>query len=184
MRGEMRQVPLALAAAAVLFTGACDRQDRAQADSVFERAGEAIGSAADTVAGRIAGRGYTNTEMLGFINAYNDAEIAMGGAANAKATDPQVKAFAQRLVAEHRALKAAVDSSARGMSLTPSAPADDEDLSEDHQKAMQELGAQAKGREYDEKFLEHEIMMHRKVLDEIEASIERNRNPELRALLE
>ena len=184
MRGEMRQIGLAMAAATVLFVGACDREDRAQADSIVERAGQAIGAAGDTIAGRIRGREYSNVEMLGLINLVNDAEVEMGTMAAAKATDPAVRTFAQRLIADHRALKAKVDSSSRGLAVTPAAPSDDEDIAEDHQKAMQELTAQAKGREFDENFVEHEVRIHRKILDEIEDAIEGNNNPEIRALLE
>jgi putative membrane protein len=184
MRGKRWQGRLTLTAMVAVLAAGCDRADRAQADSVVERAGEAVGAAVDTVSNRIRGREYSNTEMLGFINRYNDAEIEMAALAGPKATDAEVKAFATRIAADHKALKAAVATAAASLNLTPAAPDDDEDLAEDHMKGMQELRDQARGREFDEKFLEHEIRMHRKALDEIKDALDANRNPEIRALLE
>jgi len=49
---------------------------------------------------------------------------------------------------------------------------------------MQELNGKESGRPFDEAYLEHEIRMHKAVLDEIEDTLGRNRNPELKAVLE
>ena len=163
---------------------ACDAEDRANVDSGLTKAVEAIAEATDSAAGRIVGREYSNTELLGFINAMNDAEVEMGEMARPKATDAEVRAFAQRIVADHRALKTEVATSGRELNLTPAAPDDDDDLREDHEEGMRDLREKAQGREFDEAFLEHEISMHRKALGQIEDALEDNRNPELRSLLE
>lgn len=184
--GGLTQV--VLAAALVTFLGACNRGDReeaaADAETAASRAGGAVGAAADTAAGRVAGAEYTNAQLIAFVNAYNDAEIEMGQMAQPKATDPEVRQFAQRIVGEHRALKTQVTTTAQRLNITPTMPENDEDLLEDHQEGMRDLNAKARGREFDEAFLEHEIKMHKKVLDEIEDSLGRNRNPEIRPLLE
>jgi putative membrane protein len=153
-------------------------------DTAFGKVGEAVNAAADTVAGRIAGREYTNAELVGFVNAYNDDEIEIGRMAQTKATDPQVRDFARRIVSEHRALKTEVTSAAQRLSLTPTMPTADENLPEDHQTGMRELNALAKGREFDRAFVKHEIKMHKKVLDEVEDALRRNRNQEIRPVLE
>ncbi len=49
---------------------------------------------------------------------------------------------------------------------------------------MRELNEKASGKPFDEAFLEHEIRMHKVVLDEIEDTLGRNRNPELKPVLE
>jgi putative membrane protein len=186
---------LALAVAALALLGACSREDRAEVDTalgnvadtvgaVAGRAGDAAARAADTVAGRVAGREYTNAELTGFINAYNDAEIEIGQLAQTKATDAQVRAFARRIVTDHRALKTEVTNAVRQLNIAPTMPAADEDLPEDHQAGMRDLRDKPRGREFDEAFVEHEIKMHKKVLDEVEDALERNRNQEIRAVLE
>ena len=174
---------LSLAIVASGLLAACagerDRVDTALADAVG-----ALDAAVDSAAGRLAGREYTNAELTGFINAYNDAEIEMGQMAATKATDTQVRDFARRIVSEHQGLKTAVTSTSRTIGITPAAPADDEDLAEDHQEGMRDLQAMARGREFDRAFIDHEITMHRRVLDEIEDAIGRNRNTEINTLLE
>lgn len=177
----MRRV-LGIFSAALLV--ACNRGDRANVDTALTQAVDAIGAVADSAAGRLAGREYSNAELTGFLHTYNTAEVEVGQMARTKASDPGVRAFAQRIVADHRALEAEVTRTSQGLNVTPAIREDIEDLTEDHQKGMQELNGKAKGREFDEAFLEHEIKMHKKVLDEIEDSLGRNRNPELRPLLE
>ena len=177
----MRRI-LAIFSAAALV--ACNRGDRADADTALTKAVDAIGAVTDSAAGRLAGREYSNAELAGFLHTYNTAEIEIGQMALTKATDPGVRAFAQRIITDHRALEAEVTKASQGLNVTPAIGADIEDLTEDHQKGMAELNGKAKGREFDEAFLEHEIKMHKKVLDEVEDSIGRNRNPELRPLLE
>jgi predicted outer membrane protein len=49
---------------------------------------------------------------------------------------------------------------------------------------MRDLRAKAKGAEFDEAFLEHEIRMHRKMLDEVKDAIGRSQSADMRALLE
>ena len=163
---------------------ACARDAGDKVDSGLAKAVEAIGAATDSAAGRLAGAEYTNAQLTAFLNTYNDAEIEMGQMAQSKATDPEVRTFAQALVTEHRALKAEVTSTAQRVGVTPAVEADIENVTERHQEAMQELSAKAAGRPFDEAFLEHEIRMHKAVLDEIEDSLGRNRNPELKPLLE
>lgn len=185
----------ALAAGIVAAIGACTsgERDRAAAEvdtaagrigEVAGRVGEGIGTAADSVAGRIAGREYTNAELVGFINAYNDAEIEIGGLARTKATDPAVRQFAQRVVTEHRALKTEATSTARRLNITPTMPAADEGVQDDHREAMRDFNERARGKEFDEAFVEHEIKMHKNVLDEIEDALGRKKNEEIRTLLE
>jgi putative membrane protein len=172
-------------AAAIALLAACNR-DRAVAktDTALENAADALSKAADSVAGRVAGREYTNGELTALVNAYNDAEIEMGEMAQAKATDTAVRNFARRIVTEQRALKAEVTATVQRLNITPLMPSDDEDLRADHQKGLSDLNGKAKGREFDEAFLEHEIAMHKKVLDEVDDALGRNRNQEIRTLLE
>jgi len=172
----------ALSSAALL--GACNRGERATVDTAVTDTGGAIAAGVDTVASRVAGREYTNAELVAFINAYNDAEVEVGRMAQTKATDAQVRAFARRIVGEHQALKTDVTSTAKQANVTPAMPDDDEDLTKDHQDGMRDLNGKAKGKEFDEAFLEHEIKMHKKVLDEVDDALGRNRNPEIRPLLE
>jgi putative membrane protein len=152
-------------------------------DTALANAVEAIGAATDSAAGRLAGREYTNAEFAAFLTTYSDAEIEMAQMAQSKATDAEVRAFARELVTSHRAMKTEVANTARLNNVTPSIAADDEALTEEHQEGMKDLNARARGAEFDEAYLEHEISMHRRVLDVIEDALDDNRNAEMQPLL-
>jgi len=190
-----RLLRAALAATIVAALGACTSGDRDRAAAEVDTAGARIGEAAgrvgervgatfDSLGGRIGGREYTNAELVGFINGYNSAEIEIGGLARTKATDPEVRQFAQRIITEHRALLNEASSTARRLNIVPVMPAADEGIQSGHREAMRDFNARAKGKEFDQAFVEHEIQMHRNVLDEIEDALEGKRNEEIRPLLE
>jgi putative membrane protein len=187
MKGNLRIAHLSMAVTAAVgavLLGACNRADRAEVDTALGKAGEVATAAVDTVAGRLAGQEYTNAELVGFVNTYNDAEVEIGQLAQTKATDTQVRDFARRIVTEHRALKTEFTNAAQRLSLTPTMPRADENLPEDHQAGLRDLNALAKGRDFDRAFVKHEIKMHRKVVDEVEDALRGNRNAEIRPVLE
>jgi putative membrane protein len=187
MNGNLRTGHLSMAVTAAIgavLLGACNRADRAEVDTALGKAGAVVAGAVDTVAGRLGGQEYTNAELAGFVNAYNDAEVEIGQLAQTKATDTQVRDFARRIVSEHRALKTEVTNAAQRLSLTPTMPTADENLPEDHQAGMRDLNALAKGREFDRAFVKHEIKMHKKVLDEVEDALRGTRNADIRPVLE
>src|SRR5687768_4029129 len=105
-------------ALAVTLLAACQGDAGDKVDSGLTKAVEAIGAATDSAAGRLAGAEYTNAQLTAFLNTYNDAEIEMGQMAQPKATDPEVRAFAQSLVTEHSALKTEVTSTAQRLGVT------------------------------------------------------------------
>jgi putative membrane protein len=178
--GRLRAVAIV---AIIASLGACDRGDRERAVAEIDSALDTARARLDTAVGRV-GREYSDAELTGFINAFNDAEVEVGQLAASKATDPEVKAFASQIVRDHRALKAEVNRTVQQLNLTPTIPEDDEDLAEDHQTGMRDLRAKATGGAFDEAFLEHEIRMHRKVLDEVRDAIGRSQSVDMRTLLE
>jgi putative membrane protein len=179
-KGQLRILALIATAA---WLGACDRGDRETAMAEMDSALDTAKARLDTAVGRL-GREYSDAELTGFVNEFNDAEVEIGQLAASKATDAQVKAFASQIVRDHRALKADNNRTVQQLNITPTVPEDDEDLAEDHQAAMQDLRAKAKGAAFDEAFVEHEIRMHRKVLDEVKDAIGRSQSADMRTLLE
>lgn len=168
---------LLVAAAALLAS--CNRSDRAAIDTATGKVASRLDSAITATR-----QEYTDAELTGLLNLVNNAEVEMGVAVAAKATDPQVKAFAQRISREHKALKAEVDAVAQKLSLSPTVPGNDESLADSHRRAMSDLNGKARGDDYDEAFLEHEISMHKKILDEVNDALGRSPNAAMRALLE
>jgi putative membrane protein len=173
---------LAIVATAALL-GACDRGDRETAMAEIDTALDTAKARLDTAVGRL-GREYTDAELTGFLNAFSDAQVEVGQLAMSMATDVQVKTYSSRIVRDHQALKTDVNRTVQQLNLTPTVPEDDENLAEDHQAGMRDLRAKARGAEFDEAFLEHEIRMHRKMLDEVKDAIGRSQSADMRALLE
>ena len=180
---KTRQLRTLAIVAMAASLGACNRGDRETAMAEMDSALDTAKARLDTAVGRL-GREYSDAELTGFINAFNDVEVEVGQLAMSKATDAQVKAFASQIVRDHRALKTDVNRTVQQLNVTPTVPENDENLAEDHQAGMRDLRAKAKGAEFDEAFLEHEIRMHRKVLDEVRDAIGRSQSAELRTLLE
>lgn len=173
---------LSIVAIAAMIS-ACDRGDRETAMAELDTALDTARARMESAAGALGSREYSDAEMLGLVRALDDTEIEIGRLGMSLATDPQVKSFATRIVREHRELKAATDSVAYQLELDPVLPEDDEDLIDDHRAAMRDLRTKAQGDEFDEAFLEHQIAMHRKLLDEVRLAAERSQDPTLRALL-
>jgi putative membrane protein len=126
---------------------------------------------------------YSGGELLGLLNMVSDGDIEAGTLAQTKATDAQVKRLAAQFASDHQAMKGEIAALSTKLGIAPVTPKDDEDLSEDHKKAMADLGSKSVGREWDEAYLEHEIKVHKEAIDEIGEAVEKEQNPEMKALL-
>ena len=172
-----------LAATMTALAAGCGDRDRV-IDEDLTQAVESLAASVDSAAGDLMGGDYSDTELVGLIDVVNDAEIEMGTMAQTKATDPQVREFARRIIADHRALKTRASAMAENLNLTAALPDEAEDLRENHQEAMRDLEKKTKGAEFDKAFIEHEVRMHRRVLDDVEDALERKESSQLRPLLE
>lgn len=175
---------LAVSLVVIAAVAACDRGDRADIDTGLARVGSAVSGAADSVGSLIKGREYNTAELLGVISAHADHQIELGQLAQPKATDPQVRTFAETIVREHRALKTEITSAAQQANATPTALGDDSDMRRELQEALRELRDEPKGKEFDKEFVEHQVERHRSVLADLDGAIDGNRNTEIRPLLE
>lgn len=164
---------------ATTLIASCDRADRAAVDTAAGSVASRIDSAVTA-----ARREYTDAELLGLLNRFNAAEVELGNVAATKATDADVQAFARRVAADHKTLAADIDALAEKLSLTPTVPRNDEGIPDAHSRAMSELNAKPKGKEFDETYLERQISLHRKILDEVNDALGRTQNADMRILLE
>lgn len=172
-----------MAAAAVVMIGACAPKD----DNV---ATTDTGMMADT--GRMADTGmgpgamtreWNDANVVAYLVSANKTDIESGEAAVKKATDPQVKAFAQRMVKEHGAALKKVEALATKLNITAPGTGDDE-IVKDHNEAMKDLAEKDKGRSFDEAYIEHKIAMHKDLIDDLEDAREKTMNAELKSTIE
>jgi putative membrane protein len=148
------------------------------------------GAAVDTIAGEVDSvvratvNEYTEPELLGLLNEGERGYVEASEFAQTRATDPEVKAFARLIISNHKPLTADISSTAKTLNVKPVLPRNDEDVVEDRVEGMTSLRAKPVGKEFDEAYLEYEIRMHRKILDEVNDALGRNQRAEIRALLE
>ena len=172
-RMSSRCLLVVLAAASLAACG--DRTPEATIDT----AAGAVDSALN-----VAGTEYTPAELLGLINEGQNAYVEASTLAQTKATDAGVKSFAKQIVDANRSDTSGIGSTAKTLNLTPMLPTNDENVSEDRVDGMKNLRDKAMGKEWDEAYLEFQIKMHRKILDEVNDALGRNPTAEMRTLLE
>lgn len=143
----------------------------------------AAAATADSAATAVT-REYNDGELIALLAAADSGEIEMSAMAEAKLTDAAVKAYAKQLATDHRTMKEEGQALGAKIGATPSMPRNDEDVVEDHHEAMTSLNGKAAGKEFDEAYLEHQISMHKKVLDEINDALSRTQNADMKAFLE
>ena len=162
-----------VALAAVIFaatacSGGGEHDDSLAADS----------GAVNSASGDVAGANMATPAMVvGFLTTVNTGEIEAGQLATDKATNAQVKQYAQMMVTDHRRANQMVDSTAGNVAGNPNAPAGASaqggqpaaDVHAMHQQAMQSLQNTPKGRGFDSTYIALMIAGHQDVLTRLES---------------
>jgi putative membrane protein len=136
----------------------------------------------DTTAAGGAVEAYSDANAVAFLQTVNTGEVEAGALAKTKARDPEIKAFARQMEADHTTMKNEVAAGAERLGL--SATATDNDVLEDHQEVMRGLNEAKAGDEFDDKYIDEQVKAHKNALDEIDDAIEKTQNAEFKALLQ
>lgn len=155
-------VGLMLLLAATACQGRTDnsRRDQSAATPPDTAASEARGGpAATTPKG-----GLGDSNIVALLDEANMADSAAGAMALKKATNPDVKAFAKLMMAEHHALRAAGQALAKQLGVTPKPPERDP-LAGYIRNETDALKKTPKGAEFDRTYIDHEVSIHQAVLD-------------------
>ena len=170
MQNETRRPALTMTLMLLLATAACQgKTDRAggsesaAADSTAAVA-DSTAKAASSDSAASSKRGMTDESILGMLDGANKADSAGGALAAKKATDPEVKAFAQMMMTDHHALRAAGEELATKLGITPKAPAKDPiaGYAAAETAALQKA---KKGEDFDKTYIDNEVTVHQAVLD-------------------
>ncbi|HET7910036.1 MAG TPA: DUF4142 domain-containing protein [Nitrospira sp.] len=111
----------------------------------------------------------SNANLVHVLDTIDEAEIDAARLAMDKAADSEVRAFAGRILNEHRGLADANGRLARELALQPTPPALASDLKRAHIEAMHELRAKS-GRHFDQVYLRYEIQRHVEAFNFLEAA--------------
>jgi putative membrane protein len=198
-----RTALIVLSAVVASGLGACKPRDNA-ADSVALRtdsAGGRVDSAARANANAATNattdsarradsanatrNGWSEPSILGFTWAANNGEIQMGQLGAKKATNAKVKAFAQELVTEHRAMLNEGKTLAGKINAKADTAANDvRDLINHGRDEVKDFTDKKAGADWDKDFINKMIDDHQKVLDKLQDAAKNTTNTDLRAALE
>jgi putative membrane protein len=127
--------------------------------------------------------GLSDANIVALLDEANAADSASGAYAVGKATNPDVKAFAKLMMGEHHALRAQGQQLAARLNVKPEPVADDP-FKAAVQSEMAALRATPKGAQFDRTYIEHEIGIHKAVLDVAGKAHDAAQNEELKKLIE
>lgn len=127
--------------------------------------------------------GPTDAQIASIVVTANTVDIDAGKLAKTKAKNPEVKKFAEQMIADHTAVnKSAVDLVTK-LKVTP----EDNDTSKALKKGGDDNLAKLKtmkGKDFDKAYVDQEVTYHQAVLDAIDKTlIPSAQNAELKALL-
>lgn len=104
-------------------------------------------------------------------------EIKLSQLAEAKATNPAVKAFAQEMVAEHTKMSASMKPFADSWGVTPAT-----DLDADHQKEYDKLNGLS-GADFDKEYIDQMVTDHEKALSAFTSEAKDTKDAKFRAVV-
>ncbi|HET7062302.1 MAG TPA: DUF4142 domain-containing protein [Nitrosospira sp.] len=127
--------------------------------------------------------GPDDAQIAAIVVAANQVDIDAGKLAESKASNPEVKAFAHRMVADHTDVnKQAVDLVTK-LKVTPKENPTSESLKAGGEKNLAHLKTLS-GAAFDKAYIDHEVAYHQQVLDAVDKTlIPSAKNEELKALL-
>ncbi len=187
MRNLLRYTGILAASAAMLTLGACrEKGDPGTSGAIGTPAGDtaAVGMENDSVAGQSAeGGGLSDGNIVALLDEANKADSAAGAVAVGKATDPEVKAYAQLMMSEHHALRVQGQRIAKQLNLTPQPPPNDP-VRPAAEQEMEVLRSTPKGPQFDRTYIDQEIAIHKAVIDLAGQARAAAQNDELKKLID
>jgi putative membrane protein len=106
----------------------------------------------------------SNSEIFGVLDTINHSEIDAGNLAREKATAPEVRLFASRMVSEHQRMMEDMNELVQRMDVQPQKPALAFTLNDTHQGMMEELRDKS-GSDFDKAYIEYQVKMHEQAVD-------------------
>jgi putative membrane protein len=121
----------------------------------------------------------SDSNVMSVLDGLGKAEIDAARLAQQKAATPEVRAFAGRVLKEHRELDEANRNLAAELSVEPKTPLVASQFAAAHEDGMRTLRA-ASGPAFDRAYVTHEIQQHVRAFNFVQAAAETEGTPELR----
>jgi putative membrane protein len=121
--------------------------------------------------GQAQGPSDSDKTFLAFAAQADQNEIAVSQVAEQKATNPDVKAFAQKVVREHKQMTASMKPFAQKWGITPPMGPD-----ADHQKEIDKLKGMS-GADFDKEYMDAMVSDHTAALDKFNTEVNDTKDP-------
>ena len=131
----------------------------------------------------VSAQAINDAQIASIVVTANQVDIDAGKLATTKASDPEVKKFAQLMVTDHTGVnKSAVDLATK-LKVTPEDNPTSQSLKSGGESNLANLKT-LKGAAFDKAYVDHEVAYHQSVLDAVDKTlIPGAKNAELKALL-
>lgn len=167
-----------LLALAVLAVSACGKKDNAGTDTTAAITGDTTVTGGSTMT-----PAWSDANIFALLDETNVGDSTHGALASTKGTSASVRDFGKQMMRDHHAMRAAGQTLAKRLDITPTLPPDDE-LPADAQKASDVLASTAKGKDFDKAYIDHEVEMHKRVLDIAIRSMSAAQSTELKNMIQ
>lgn len=116
--------------------------------------------------------------------AANQVDIDAGKLAKSRASNPEVKAFAEKMITDHTGVNKSAKDLAKKLKMKPEENKDSTGMKKQGKENLKKL-KELKGADFDRAYIDQEVTFHQTVLDTIDKSLVPNaKNEELKALLD
>lgn len=171
---------LAVFTIGAVVLGACSRKDNAASDTAAT--GNADGGNV-AIGGSVSTTPWNDANIFAVLDEANVADSAHGALAATKGTSSAVRDFGKQMIRDHHNLRLQGEALAKRMKVTPTPPSDD-NLVADAQRASDTLNSTAKGKDFDRAYTDHEVEMHKRLLEIVTKSMREAQSTELKDLIQ
>jgi putative membrane protein len=168
-----------LLAGAALAVGACGPKDNAATDSAG-----AVGGDTAAVAGQQSiAPAWSDANIFALLDEANVADSTHGQVASTKGTSSAVREYGRQMMRDHHTLRAEGLALAKRLNVTPAPPSGDT-LPAHAQRVSELLATTAKGKDFDKAYIDHEVEMHKAVLDVATRAMTAAQSTELKNMIQ
>lgn len=125
----------------------------------------------------------SDAQILEVLNVANKAEIKAAEEAKSRASDAEVKQFAQQMIKDHTAMMKSIKALEEKLDISPEESQTSEKFKADAKNSMDEL-KDMEGKKFDKLYIATQVKMHQMLLDTIKNKLSPNaKSAEMKALI-
>jgi putative membrane protein len=174
---ETTRPGLSILAVAVLLT-ACGGGNDARTDTAG-----AVGQGDTSAVAGTAAPAWTDANIFALLDQANVGDSTHGAIASSKGTSSAVRDFGRQMMRDHHTLRVQGEALAKRLTVTPTPPANDT-LAAAAQRTADMLNTTAKGKDFDKAYIDHEVAMHKSVLEMATQAMAAAQSTELKNLIQ